>query len=114
MSVAMEKEVRRLEKEIWELAGMEFNVIRPRSLRKFFRQAELAGADAAGSGRVRSTAVDILEDLAAQHPLPSKIIEYREIAKLKSTYVDSLPKLINRETGRLHTSFSQQRRRQGD
>jgi DNA polymerase-1 len=56
---------------------------------------------------VRSTAADILEDLAAQHPLPAKIIEYREVAKLKSTYVDALPKLIRRETGRLHTSFSQ-------
>jgi DNA polymerase-1 len=51
--------------------------------------------------------VDVLEDLAAQHPLPAKIIEYREIAKLKSTYVDALPKLIHPETGRLHTSFSQ-------
>src|SRR5260370_35821494 len=60
-----------------------------------------------GRGRVRSTAADILEDLSAQHPLPARIIEYREVAKLKSTYVDSLPKLINRDTGRLHTSFSQ-------
>jgi DNA polymerase-1 len=60
-------------------------------------------------GRVkgRSTAVDILEELSAKHPLPRKIIEYREIAKLKSTYVDSLPKLVNRETARLHTSYSQ-------
>jgi DNA polymerase I len=56
---------------------------------------------------VRSTAADILEELAEQHGLPEKIIEYREIAKLKSTYVDALPKLIHRETGRLHTSFSQ-------
>src|SRR4029077_14101991 len=60
-----------------------------------------------GRGRERSTAADSLEDWAAQHPLPAKIIEYREIAKLKSTYVDALPKLIRRETGRLHTSFSQ-------
>ena len=56
---------------------------------------------------MRSTAVDVLEDLTAQHPLPAKIIEYREIAKLKSTYVDSLPKLIRKDTGRVHTSFSQ-------
>jgi DNA polymerase-1 len=55
----------------------------------------------------RSTAVEILEELSAKHPLPRKIIEYREISKLKSTYVDSLPKLINRQTNRLHTSYSQ-------
>ena len=48
----------------------------------------------------------MLEDLAEQHAIPAKIIEYREVAKLKSTYVDTLPKLIHRETGRLHTSFS--------
>jgi DNA polymerase-1 len=108
MSVAMEKEVRRLEKEIWDLAGMEFNVNSPTQLAEIlFDKLNLQAPMRRGRGRVRSTAVDILEDLAAQHPLPAKIIEYREIAKLKSTYVDSLPKLINRETGRLHTSFSQ-------
>jgi DNA polymerase-1 len=108
MSLAMEKEVRRLEKEIWELAGFEFNVNSPTQLAEvLFDKLNLQAPMRRGRGRVRSTAVDILEDLAAQHPLPAKIIEYREIAKLKSTYVDSLPKLINRATGRLHTSFSQ-------
>jgi DNA polymerase I len=108
MSGAMEKEVRRLEKEIWEMAGTEFNVNSPTQLAEIlFDKLNLQPPVRRGRGRVRSTAVDILEDLAAQHPLPAKIIEYREIAKLKSTYVDSLPKLINRETGRLHTSFSQ-------
>jgi DNA polymerase-1 len=108
MSLAMEKEVRRLEKEIWELAGFEFNVNSPTQLAEvLFDKLNLQAPMRRGRGRVRSTAVDILEDLAAQHPLPAKIIEYREIAKLKSTYVDSLPKLINKKTGRLHTSFSQ-------
>jgi DNA polymerase I len=108
MSLAMEKEVRRLEKEIWEMAGFEFNVNSPTQLAEvLFDKLNLQAPMRRGRGRVRSTAVDILEDLAAQHPLPAKIIEYREIAKLKSTYVDSLPKLINRNTGRLHTSFSQ-------
>jgi DNA polymerase-1 len=60
-----------------------------------------------GKGKVRSTAADILEYMCDQHELPNKIIEYREIAKLKSTYVDALPKLIHKETGRLHTSMSQ-------
>ena len=108
MSLAMEKEVRRLEKEIWELAGFEFNVNSPTQLAEvLFDKLNLQAPMRRGRGRVRSTAVDILEDLAAQHPLPAKIIEYREIAKLKSTYVDSLPKLINPATGRLHTSLSQ-------
>src|SRR6266478_5406771 len=108
MSLAMEKEVRRPEKEIWEIAGFEFNVNSPTQLAEvLFDKLNLQAPMRRGRGRVRSTAVDILEDLAAQHPLPAKIIEYREIAKLKSTYVDSLPRQINPATGRLHTSFSQ-------
>src|SRR5260370_34070989 len=108
MSLAMEKEVGRLEKEIWEIAGTEFNVNSPTQLAEIlFDKLKLLPPSRRGRGRVRSTAADILEELSAQHPLPTRIIEYREVAKLKSTYVDSLPKLINRDTGRLHTSFSQ-------
>ena len=108
MSQTMEMEVRRLEKEIWELAGVEFNVNSPTQLAEIlFDKLKLVPPVRRGRGRVRSTAADILEEISFQHPLPSKIIEYREIAKLKSTYVDTLPKLIHRETGRLHTSFSQ-------
>jgi len=108
MSVSMEKEVRRLEKEIWKLAGSEFNVNSPTQLAEIlFDKLNLQPNARRGKAKARSTAVDILEELSAQHPLPAKIIEYREIAKLKSTYVDALPKLIHPETGRLHTSFSQ-------
>ena len=108
MSNAMEKEVRRLEKEIWNLAGSEFNVNSPTQLAEIlFDKLNLQTSPRRGKAKARSTAVDILEELSAQHPLPAKIIEYREIAKLKSTYVDALPKLIHPETGRLHTSFSQ-------
>jgi DNA polymerase-1 len=108
MSQSMEKEIRRLEKEIWKLAGSEFNVNSPAQLAEIlFDKLNLQPNPRRGKAKARSTAVDVLEDLAAQHPLPAKIIEYREIAKLKSTYVDALPKLIHPETGRLHTSFSQ-------
>ncbi len=108
MSQSMEKEVRRLEKEIWKMAGSEFNVNSPTQLAEIlFDKLNLAPAAKRGKAKARSTAADVLEDLSALHPLPAKIIEYREIAKLKSTYVDSLPKLIHPETGRLHTSMSQ-------
>ena len=108
MSKSMEKEVRRLEKEIWKLAGNEFNINSPAQLAEIlFDKLNLQPPTRRGKGKVRSTAADILEEMAAQHPLPAKIIEFREISKLKSTYVDALPKLIHPETGRLHTSFSQ-------
>ena len=108
MSQSMEIEIRRLEKEIWQLAGMEFNVNSPTQLAEvLFDKLNLAPPARRGGGKVRSTAVDVLEKLADKHPLPAKIIEYREIAKLKSTYVDSLPKLIDPQTGRLHTRYSQ-------
>ena len=108
MSQTMEKEIRRLEKEIWQLAGLEFNVNSPTQLAEIlFDKLNLQPNARRGKAKARSTAADILEELAAQHPLPEKIIEYREFAKLKSTYVDALPKLIHPETGRLHTSFSQ-------
>ena len=108
MSQSMEKEVRRLEKEIWALAGTEFNVNSPTQLAEvLFDKLNLAPAAKRGKAKSRSTAADVLEELAATHPLPGKVIEYREIAKLKSTYVDSLPKLIHPETGRVHTSLSQ-------
>ena len=107
MSQSMENEVRRLEKEIWKLAGSEFNVNSPAQLAEIlFDKLNLQTNPRRGKAKARSTAVEVLEDLSAQHALPAKIIEYREIAKLKSTYVDALPKLIHPETGRLHTSFS--------
>jgi DNA polymerase-1 len=108
MSQSMEKEVRRLEQEVWQLAGVEFNVNSPTQLGEIlFDKLNLQPAARRGRAKGRSTAVEVLEELSAKHPLPAKIIEYREIAKLKSTYVDALPKLIHPATGRLHTSFGQ-------
>ena len=108
MSLSMEKEIRRLEKEIWEMAGSEFNVNSPTQLAEIlFDKLNLAPGAKRGKAKSRSTAADVLEELGGAHPLPAKVIEYREISKLKSTYVDSLPKLIHPETGRVHTSLSQ-------
>jgi DNA polymerase-1 len=108
MSQSMETEVRRLEKEIWEMADGEFNCNSPTQLAEvLFDKLKLEVPAKRGRPKSRSTAVEILEDLSAKHPLPKKIIEFREITKLKSTYVDSLPRLIHPVTGRLHTSYNQ-------
>jgi DNA polymerase-1 len=108
MSETMDKEVRRLEKEIWKLAGTEFNVNSPPQLAEIlFDKLNLKPNPRRGKAKARSTAAEVLEELSAQHPLPAKIIEFREVSKLKSTYVDALPRLIHPETGRLHTSLSQ-------
>src|SRR5690348_4788458 len=108
MSASMEAEIRTLERCIWELAGSEFNVNSPPQLAEIiFDKLNLAPASKRGRARSRSTAADVLNELALTHELPRKVLEYRELAKLKSTYVDALPPLIEPETGRLHTRFSQ-------
>jgi DNA polymerase-1 len=108
MSETMEREVRSLEKQIWDLAGTEFNVNSPQQLAEIlFDKMNLQPPARRGRAKARSTAADILEELALVHELPRKVMEYREVAKLKSTYVDALPKLVHPETHRLHTSFSQ-------
>src|SRR5207237_5922118 len=60
-----------------------------------------------GKGKMISTAVNVLEELALTHEVPRMVLEYRQLTKLKSTYVDALPALLNRSTGRLHTTFDQ-------
>ena len=108
MSGAMEGEVRALERQIWSLAGSEFNINSPPQLAEIlFDKLNLQPQAHRGRAKARSTAAEILEELALTHELPRKVLEYREVAKLKSTYVDALPKLIHPRTGRLHTSFSQ-------
>lgn len=107
MSAAMETEVRSMEKRIFELAGFEFNVNSPQQLGEvLFDKLNLPQPRKYGKGKVRSTAADVLEELAPLHQLPAKVIEFREIAKLKSTYVDALPQLIHTQTGRVHTSLN--------
>jgi DNA polymerase-1 len=106
MSASMEGEIRTLESRIWELADVEFNVNSPQQLAEIlFDKMNLQPP--ARRGKARSTAADVLEVLALTHELPKKVLEYRELTKLKSTYVDALPRLIHVDTGRLHTRFSQ-------
>jgi DNA polymerase-1 len=107
MSKIMELEIREREKLIWDLAGGEFNIGSPLQLAEVLFDKLGLTLGGRRRGKPRSTAADVLEELALVHDLPRKVIEYRELTKLKSTYVDALPKLIHSETGRLHTSFSQ-------
>jgi DNA polymerase-1 len=95
-----------LVEEIHAEAGEEFNIDSPKQLRTIlFDKLELPVLKKTKTGP--STDQEVLEQLAAIHPLPEKIIEHRHLVKLKGTYLDALPKLINPQTGRIHTSFSQ-------
>ncbi len=107
LAVRMEEELVRLERKVFELAGQEFNINSPQQLAEILYDKLNLPAPRRTRTRSRSTAADVLEELAAKHPLPRAVLEYREVAKLKSTYVDALPRLIHPETGRLHTRFSQ-------
>jgi len=106
LSAEMEKKVGRLTKKIYEMAGEEFNINSPKQLSKIlFEKLKLPVVKKTKTGI--STDEEVLTKLAVTHELPKSLLEYRELAKLKSTYVDSLPSLINPRTGRLHTSFNQ-------
>jgi DNA polymerase-1 len=108
MSTELEREITVKEKEIHQIAGAPFNVGSPRQLGDvLFNKLNLPKPVKYGKGRTISTAVDVLETLAEEHPITRKVLDYRQLTKLKSTYVDTLPALINPATGRLHTTFGQ-------
>jgi len=108
MSVELEREIGAKEKEIHEAAGMEFNVGSPKQLGDvLFNRMNLPKPVKYGKGRTISTAVDVMEELAENHPIARMVLDYRQLAKLKSTYVDALPALITPGSGRLHTTFAQ-------
>jgi DNA polymerase-1 len=108
MSIELEREIAAKAKEIYEVAGMEFNVGSPKQLGDvLFNRMNLPKPVKYGKGRTISTAVDVLEELAENHPIARMVLDYRQLTKLKSTYVDALPALINPSTGRLHTTFGQ-------
>ncbi len=92
--------------EIFALAGDEFNINSPKQLAEIlFDRLQLPVLKKTKTGP--STAVEVLHQLAEKHPLPAKILEYRSLSKLISTYLVALPRLVNKETGRVHTSYNQ-------
>ncbi len=106
MSGKLERDTARIVKDIYELAGVEFNINSPKQLADIlFVKLGLTPIKKTKTGF--STDVDVLEELAHIHPLPAEILKYRTLSKLKSTYVDALPAMINPRTGRLHTSLNQ-------
>ncbi len=108
LSGLMETEITRLTSEIHELAGREFNIASPQQLGKIlFEDLSLPAPFKYGKGKTVSTAADVLEGLAAAHPIAAKVLEYRQLTKLKGTYVDALPELIDPKSGRIHTTFNQ-------
>ncbi len=108
MSKELEVELGRLEKDIHVLAGCVFNINSPRQLADvLFHKLGLQAGRRTKVTKGFSTSIDILEELAAVHPLARHVLDYRQMAKLKSTYADALPQLINPETGRIHTSYNQ-------
>lgn len=107
LSVRHGERLASLEKEIYEIAGHEFNIASPKQLQQVL-------FDELGLPVVKKTAktgpstdAEVLEELARQHALPARILDYRQVAKLKGTYVDALPEMVFAPTGRVHASFNQ-------
>ena len=107
LSTRMDAAVQSLTTEIHALAGKPFNINSPQQLGKIlFDDLNLPAPGKRVSGKAVSTAVDVLEGLAVDHEIARKVIEFRQLSKLKGTYVDALPLLIDPATGRLHTTFN--------
>jgi DNA polymerase-1 len=108
LSIRLDKECDAKAREIHQKAGQEFNINSPRQLGDvLFNKLNLPKPVKYGRGKTISTAVDVLEELSEEHEVPRLVLEYRQLSKLKSTYVDALPVLLNPETKRLHTTFNQ-------
>ena len=106
-SKELEERLIGLEQEAYQLAGEEFNLGSPKQLQQiFFEKLQLPVIKKTPKGQP-STAEPVLQELALDYPLPKVIMEYRVLSKLKSTYTDQLPKQVNSETGRVHTSYHQ-------
>ncbi|MGD0468148.1 MAG: DNA polymerase I [Terriglobales bacterium] len=108
MSVKLQREAEAKAQDIYERCSVEFNINSPKQLGDvLFNKLALPMPSKYGKGKKISTAVDVLEGLAAEHEVPRLVLEYRQLTKLKSTYVDALPALIRSQSGRVHTTFGQ-------
>jgi DNA polymerase-1 len=106
LSKEFDEGLKEIEKEIFSEVGFEFNLNSPLQLREvLFETLDLPQKKLTKTGEP-STDVEVLTDLSKFHKVPEKVLEHRTLSKLKSTYVDALPKLINPDTGRIHTSFN--------
>src|SRR5271167_2898155 len=107
MSQRLERECQAKAREIYEKSGFEFNISSPKQLGDvLFNKLNLPKPFKYGKGKTISTAVDVLEGLAKEHEVPQLVLDYRQLSKLKSTYVDALPALLDSVTRRLHTTFN--------
>ncbi len=107
-SEELEREMLQIREQIYQLAGMEFNLDSPRQVGAvLFDQLKIPYTRPKTKTGQYSTREEVLRKLKDKHPIIPLILEYREIAKLKSTYVDALPELVHPETGRIHTTFNQ-------
>jgi DNA polymerase-1 len=108
MSGKLQREAAIKARDIFERCGVEFNINSPKQLGDvLFNKLALPMPVKYGKGKKTSTAVDVLEGLAEDHEVPRLVLEYRQLTKLKSTYVDALPALIRGHSGRVHTTFGQ-------
>ncbi|MEB3323288.1 MAG: DNA polymerase, partial [Synechococcaceae cyanobacterium] len=107
ISAEMEADLAHLQDQIYELAGEEFNIGSPAQLGEIlFERLKLPIVSRTSTGKA-STRERVLQELATEHALPGLILDWRELSKLRNTYVDTLPQLIHPETGRVHTSYNQ-------
>ena len=106
-SVAIAKSLGKIEKAAYEVAGEVFNIASPRQIQEILYEKQGIPVQQKTPKGQPSTAESVLQELAEKHELPRLILEHRGLAKLKSTYTDKLPALINPKTGRIHTSYHQ-------
>jgi len=108
LSVHMEEKINSIKSEVYEIAGGEFNINSTQQLSHvLFDKLGLPTKGKTAKKTGYATDVKVLEELALIHPFPKLILDYRQFTKLKNTYIDAIPKLINPHTGRVHTSFNQ-------
>lgn len=108
LSVTLEQESKEIEKRVYELAGVRFNLASPKQLGEvLFEKLKLDPKAKKTKTGQYATGEEILSKLADEHEIAEAILEYRQMVKLKSTYVDALPTMINSKTGRIHTTYNQ-------